>query len=249
MFSVICVYNNKKALEDYLLKSINTQTARFELIAIDNTDNKFKSAASALNYGAGKATSKYLVFVHQDIVFSSNRWLADAEKILNSLPNLGVAGVAGRNTDRFETITNIKDDTNKKSSWNFHIDSPVKVQTVDECLTIIPKSVFDKLQFDKTTCDDWHLYVADYCLSIKKLGLNIFVIPSSLYHVSSGGSFSKKYFDSLRKVLKKHKKDYNLICTPYGRWSPYYPIVLQRVMVIIKFGIRSIWRRSGLKSF
>jgi hypothetical protein len=243
MFSIICVYNNKKSLEDHLLKSLSSQTAKYELIRIDNTKCEFKSAASALNHGAGQAASKYLMFVHQDIDLSLNTWLADAEKILDSLPNLGIAGVAGRVTEKFGTITNITDGTPPKSAGDFRIDSPTQTQTVDECLTIIPKDVFNKLRFDEATCDNWHLYATDYCLSIKKLGLDVFVIPLSLYHASSGASFSNKYYDSLRKVLQKHGKDCRIICAPYGRWSPFYPLLLQKVLLMARLGIRSLLKR------
>lgn len=243
MFSVICVYNNKKAFEDYLLKSLSGQTAKYELIAIDNTTGQFKSAASALNHGAAKAASKYLMFVHQDIDLASNTWLADAEKTLDSLTNLGVAGVAGRVAGKFGTITNIQDGSPPKLAGDFQIDSPAKVQTVDECLAIIPKAVFEKLRFDEAACDDWHLYVTDYCLSARKLGLDVLVIPTTLYHASSGASFSGKYYETLRKVLQKYGKDYKIICAPYGRWSPGYPLLLQRVLLLARLGLRSLLRR------
>jgi GT2 family glycosyltransferase len=248
MFSVICVYNNKKILEECLLKSLGSQTAKYELITIDNAGNDaFRSAVSALNHGAAKATAKYLMFLHQDIDLLSNKWLEETERILDSLPNLGIAGVAGRIVDNKFTISNIKHGIPPKLAGGIQIDSPTKVQTVDECLAIIPNSVFKKLQFDEAVCDDWHLYVTDYCLSVKKLGFDVFVIPMTLYHVSPGYSFSGKYYSTLKKVLEKHKKDYKLICAPYGKWSPFYPLVLQRILWVIRLGIRYLWRKSGLK--
>jgi hypothetical protein len=51
MISVICVYNNKKILDEWLIKSLQNQTAKFELITIDNSRGDFKSAADAIeNY-------------------------------------------------------------------------------------------------------------------------------------------------------------------------------------------------------
>ena len=95
MISVVCVYNNKKIFNNFLLKSLNNQTADFELIGIDNTSNKFKSAAEALNYGGKKATNKYIMFAHQDVSVLQKTWLKDIEKLLDSISNLGIAGVAG----------------------------------------------------------------------------------------------------------------------------------------------------------
>ena len=45
MISIICVYNNQEILEEYLLNGLEYQSNNFELILIDNTDNKYKSAA------------------------------------------------------------------------------------------------------------------------------------------------------------------------------------------------------------
>ena len=55
MISIVCVYNDESVIENWLLKSLKDQTVEFELIKIDNTKNKFKSAAKALNYGGKKA--------------------------------------------------------------------------------------------------------------------------------------------------------------------------------------------------
>ena len=36
MMSIVCVYNNKTILEEYLLKSLKKQTSKYELILVDN---------------------------------------------------------------------------------------------------------------------------------------------------------------------------------------------------------------------
>ena len=71
MISIICVFNDKKVLNECLLESLKNQTANYELILIDNTNRKFKSASEALNYGAKKAKGNYLMFVHQDMFLCS----------------------------------------------------------------------------------------------------------------------------------------------------------------------------------
>lgn len=245
MISAICVYSDKAMLDARLGKSLKTQSTAHEFIAIDNTQGAFQSAASALNHGAIKATGKYLMFVHQDIELSSNDWLSEAEKTLDTLPNLGVAGVAGRITAKFGTISNITHGTPPKPAGDFRIDSPSKVQTVDECLFIVPKSVFGKLGFDESACDDWHLYAADYCLSAGKLGLDVMVIPAAVYHASAGASFSGQYYRTLKKLLAKHGADYKMICGPYGRWQPGIPLALQRAAFFARLGLRWGLKRLG----
>lgn len=224
MISVVCVYNNKKLLDNYLLKSLKKQTVNYELILIDNMQGKFESAAKALNYGGEQAKGKYLMFTHQDVDLYSNSWLEEVKQILDKLPNLGIAGVAGKSKNKEGAITNIKHDSPPRFAGKIQFEKPTKVQTVDECLIIIPKSLFAKLQFDENTCHDWHLYAVDYCLSAKRLGSDIYVIPVFIYHRSSGYSMSEKYFVTLEKVLKKHKEHYNQIYTTNGDWSTRYPL-------------------------
>jgi len=156
------------------------------------------------------------MFVHQDVDLSTNTLLEEVEKMLDELPNLGIAGVAGKSKNKDGVITNIKHDNPPRFAGKIQIGKPTEVQTVDECLTIIPKSVFVKLQFDENACNDWHLYAVDYCLSVKRLGFDSYVIPIFIYHKSSGYSMSEKYFVTLKKVLKKHKSYYNKIYTTMG---------------------------------
>lgn len=195
MISVVCVYNNKKIFNDFLLKSLKYQTVEFELIGINNTSDEFKSAAEALNYGGKKSRNKYIMFVHQDVSFFPNFWLEEIEIFLNSITNLGIAGVAGMsesggsNQERGRNII-----THGKPPqfwlWGNKIQKPEPVQTLDECLIIIPKSIFNVLEFDEKIIVDWHLYAVDYCLSAKEKGFEVYVLPMEIYHLSS--AISKK---------------------------------------------------------
>ena len=252
--SVVCVYNNKRMLNNYTLKSLKNQTSKFELIVLDNTKGRYKSAAEALNYGGQKAKGKYIMFAHQDINLCSNTWLNRAEKILDNIPNLGIAGVAGMsangkiNKERGRNIIKHGDPA-RMWSWGNPIQRPEIVQTVDECLVIIPKSVFNMLQFDEKVCDDWHLYGVDYSLSIKRLGYDAYVIPMFVYHRSSGYSFSDRYYVVLKKILKKHKKHYKRIYTTMGDWKTLYPLSIQKFWRLEKGKVRILLENlKGVKN-
>ena len=235
MISVVCVYNDKAILKDYLLKSLESQTLKHESILINNTRGSFKSAAEALNYGGGKAKGEYIIFVHQDVDLRSSTWLEEAERTLDCISNLGIGGVAGarktKSSKKLEVITNIKHGIMPRNASNVSLRKPEVVQTVDECLVVIPKSLFKMLKFDEKTCDDWHLYAVDYSLNIKNYGLNAYTIPMFVYHRSAGFSFSKKYYQTLRKLLKKHKERYRQIYTTMGNWSTRYPLFMQRKFI------------------
>lgn len=219
MITVISVFNNKDILEERLLKSLNIQNIQYELILVDNSDGKFKSAANALNYGAKNATKDYLMFVHQDVDLLGENCLRNIEEVIDSLEDLGVAGVAGyaKTEGKPVMMSNIQDGY-PPEDVGMNIDGPVEVQSVDECLFIVPRSLFQELKFDEKTCPDWHLYGVDYCLSTKKLGKTIYVIPANIYHASRTVSFSNTYYSTLYNVVNKHGDDYETIDTSCGVW-------------------------------
>lgn len=227
MISVVCVYNNRQILNNCLIKSLKKQNCDSELILIDNTHNKFNSAAKALNHGGSKAQEEYIMFVHQDMELNSPNWLSDVEEMLKSIKDMGVAGVAGRKgrTPR----SNMKHGTTPRSVGIFPQDDPIEVQTVDECLAIVPRSIFQENPFDEETCQGWHLYLADYCLSLKNKGYHVYVVPQSSYHLSIGDSFSNDYYQTLSKIIKKHKNNYKWIYTTTGNWHTTYPLLIQIV--------------------
>jgi len=231
-FSIICAYNNKEILEKFLHSSLEKQTQKYQLILLDNAKNQFKSAAEALNFGAKKAREKYLMFVHQDVRLEDKNWLAKAAQFLEGLKDLGIAGVAGMSENGKDNKSRGRNvikhgEPPAPWSWGNPIKEPEVVQTLDECLLIIPRRVFDKLQFDEETCNDWHLYGVDYCLGVKKMGFSPYVLPLSIYHQSAGSSFSERYYDTLRKLLIKHKDKYKRIYTTMGSWYTFLPIWLQ----------------------
>ena len=226
MMSIICVYNNKEILDEYLLKSLDHQTQEYELILVDNRENKFNNASSALNYGSKKAKGDYLIFAHQDIYFSDKDWIEKTGKTLEKLPKLGIAGVAGKTVDSL-VRGNIKQGIKPEDLTPYKISKPEKASTLDECLFIIPKKVFDKYNLNENTCPDWHLYAVDYVYNITNKGYNAYLIPSELEHRSPGASMSNTYYTTLPNLQKKYLKKV-LIRTCMGDWFTFVPIKVQK---------------------
>lgn len=215
------------------MKSLQLQNMVYEMILLDNTQKKCKSASQALNYCFSKSTGNYLIFIHQDVDLLNENWLKDIYRMIEQIDDLGIAGVAGNKCDEKGIMTNIKHGIPPVWAGGIKIESPQKVQTLDECVMIIPKSIFQLQQFDEKTCDDWHLYGIDYCLGVKSMGKEVYVLPLSLYHRSYGISMSKKYLSTLKKVIEKHKKNYKIICTPMMNWHVSYPFFIQRYLLIL----------------
>lgn len=215
-FSIISVYNDKKSLRDNLLPSLKKQTRNFEQILIDNRNNKqFNSAASALNSAAKKARGKYLLFIHQDIILDDIDWLKKAEVILNQLPDLGIAGVAGL-SKKLIAVGYIDD---AGLTWGKPFKKPQLAQTLDECLFIIPRKVFKKIQFDENNFDHWHCYAVDYSLVVADKGLKVYTLPLKTRHMSRRINMVdlSKY---QARVYKKHQSKYKYVATTCGILTP-----------------------------
>ncbi|HTX60822.1 MAG TPA: glycosyltransferase, partial [Methanobacterium sp.] len=219
--SVICVYNDEESLNEYLLNSLNNQSVEYELILLDNRNGKYKSAPEALNQGGSKAKGDYLMFVHQDVDLKSSNWLIEAEDILINLDNWGIAGVAGV-PENGVLKSNIENGVPPNKPGQ-KINKPSPVQTLDECLIFIPKTIFNKFKFDEKLVG-WHLYSVDYCLNIKKYGFEVFVLPLYIYHRSYMIHYVKEYYDMLKIVLRKYREDYVKINTSCGVWKTNYPL-------------------------
>lgn len=234
MISVVCVSNDEKVLRTCLLRTPPSQDIQYEFINVDNRDGRLNSAAEALNHGDKDAKGKYLMFVPQDITLLSDDVLREAERMMDSLPNAGVAGVAGK-ADDSGVMSNITHGDPPTPAGTRRIEGPEKVQTVDECLVIVPRTVFESLKFDEETCDSWHLYAADCSLSALKRGLDVYVLPLNVHNYQAGRypytnsltGMPEKYHETLRRLLRKHKKDFRRIHPSMGSWSTRWPLRLQ----------------------
>jgi hypothetical protein len=249
MFSVVTVYNNEQKLNENLLDSLRNQTANFELTKLDNTNNKFKSAAEALNYGGMKSRGKYVMFVHQDVKLSDEHWLNRVEKILEGIPDLGVAGCSGK--DANGQAKGFIDDSGQK--WGKPLNKPTLVQTLDESVLIIPKDVFDRLRFDSQNFNGWHGYGADYSLSVTELGLNAYVIPAFIHHYSSSSrrkpSSIRGLFEAQEKLIIKHRRNHKCIYMTCG-FLPTSPTLLLKHPKLIytayqTFGVKNLMKLTA----
>jgi hypothetical protein len=210
LISVICCYNNKDILNNMLYNSIKSQSLDCEFVPINNINNKFKSAAVALNYGASMSSGKYLIFAHQDIVLNDNLCLESLINYFNVNSQL-IIGFAGRNEDS-EVYTNMTHGVKHIYAGEKRVVGLKEVQTLDESFIAISRELFNKYKFDEKTCDNWHLYTVDLCLTLREHNIKSYVVPCNVHHKSSG-MINKGYYDTLDKVVKKHKETFDTIYT------------------------------------
>lgn len=258
MISVVCVYNDREKLRRYLEASLSSQDSTSELVFVDNTSGVFTSAASALNSGAKRCNGEFIMFAHQDVRLIGSDWLSRAEEMLRELSQVGIAGVAGvvegSGPQKDRLRNQIIEHSDPKAVWGNPIKSPELVQTLDECLVFVPRAMFSSLEFDETTCDGWHFYVVDYCLSVMNIGFNVYAIPLMVDHESLGFSDSlslrlsnirhrRAFYRSLQRVLAKHRYNCKIVSTTNGDFRTDIGLlyqILQRAYSAVKRRLRTL---------
>jgi len=212
--SVICCFNNRELLKD-LKNSLNDyHEYNIEWVVIDNLNNAFSSAASALNYGFRKSEGEVLVFLHQDIIFDNPESMTT---IINSALAGNVVGVAGSLKNSGLLISSIYDGPNRERKFNsITIGETKEVQTCDECLIAMTRDVYQRIGgFDEQIFDGWDFYAVDLSLQAKTLGIKTVIVFTELWHRSQGKKNSDwyKYEEELRR---KYRKEYYKINYPCG---------------------------------
>ena len=206
--SVICCYNDKEVLTNMLEHSLNNQNVDVEQIFINNTDNKYSSAAAALNHGASISNGDILCFVHQDIELIDNETIM---KIIYYIEHNDdcILGLAGKAEDNY-LYTNMKQGRDHQYAGEKQIDSLKQGQILDESFVALKKDLFMEYQFDEQTCSNWHLYTVDLCLTLGSNNVYSYVIPCDAYHFSLGNT-GIEFYISLLLVARKHHADYPVI--------------------------------------
>jgi len=208
MISVVCVFHKREMLNRVLLESLSHQ-APHELILVDNTTGWWVSAAHALNTGARLATGKYIMFVHQDVELGSPTYLADVERILDGIPNLGIAGAIGMSEEGRTYEERLRGHvSNCGEGWGNIITKPEPCQTLDELLLVVPRETFQG--FDEETFDHWHCYGVDYALTMNEQCQGVYALPGFVYHRSLATNVAnlRTYH---KRLFYKHHKHYNRI--------------------------------------
>lgn len=206
MISVICCYNKP---EEYkaMCKTLQVQNIPCELIGVDNSNQRFSSAAAALNWGAKQSKGDILVFLHQDIIFSQGNSLQQLLEGILQTPEHVIVGIYGASHEERE-----------KYVGSFQI-----YQTLDECCVAMPRKTWEKYLFNENLCDGWHLYVVELCLRVSNDGALICAKDCGILHLSTG-TVDRNYMKTYRKILQiyKNKKWIATTCKSMPTNMMYY---------------------------
>lgn len=237
MFSVICCYNNKRMydinIKNKMYKVIREFDPDCELIGIDNSNNRFDSAAMALNWGCERAKQGVIIITHQDILVDDS-FVNKLKACLIRLNNNAILGAGGINKEGI--YTNILHSEKKVYAGPYRVDKPIPVDTLDECFFLFSKSCWESYPFNENICDGWHLYAAEMCLNARKNGNEVYVVDLPLYHYSPG-RVDTAYLTTFYKLCKEYENDFRTIRTmnfTCGTRFPFAKLCYKWVRIIFR---------------
>lgn len=226
--SIICCYTNEEQLECLKNSVTGYNNAEIEWVSIDNRDNKYTSAAAALNHGADIARGDIFFFIHQDVEFVDFETI---DRIIRYATEGKVVGVAGKDFTG-EFYSNIYHGEHKEIFDMMPTDVEyVEVMCCDECLIAMSREVYKILRgFDEIHFDGWHFYGVDICVDAVLRGIGVVVVRSGFWHKSEGTKDKVwlKYQDVISKKYRKTKL--KALYYPCG-WCYTGPIKYQMLLM------------------
>jgi hypothetical protein len=207
MISIIICCRTQTISKDLSENIKKTVGCDYELIIIDNSDNRF-SIFEAYNKGIYQSTSPYLCFLHDDIKIYSVGWGNTIIRLFNENQKIGLIGVAGSKIktkmpsawwdcpEDQKVINIIQHFPNKqKEKWKFGFENSqnIEVVTID--------GVFMALRKDQRICfntkiSGFHNYDLNISLEYKRYGYQIMVTNEILLEHFSIGTLNEAWVDS-----------------------------------------------------
>ncbi|MBT2621802.1 glycosyltransferase [Chryseobacterium sp. ISL-6] len=238
------------ALENNIAETIGVP---YEIIKIDNPG--LMGICKAYNMGAEKAKYDYFLFIHEDILFHTDKW---GEKLITHLnrPGTGVIGLAGSSyvpvapsswtvSEKHNFINILQG--NKENAESYLINkvsgNTNPVYAVDGVFLGIKKENFFDFKFDEDI-NGFHGYDLDFTLRVSKR-LQNYVIDNILIQHFSGGNLDKKWLDSNIKIKEKIGSDFQktidnttekkIFSGFLHKYFEYYPINRKTLLFTLKF--------------
>ena len=206
-----------------------------EYIRIDNTNNKFPSLCAAYNEGIQRAKGDILVFMHEDASLETRDWGKVVEKKLKD-ETIGLLGLCGTQhffADNYEWVAA---DRPYLKGWIVHpqmliaralpevsnqlpdnaflmmkfdqTNKDFDVVALDGVFLAARREIFDKIEWDDQTFDDFHFYDMDISMQIRHRGYRIVSTTDIFLIHYTGGVYIKdtisKYGQRFLEKWKAH---------------------------------------------
>jgi GT2 family glycosyltransferase len=230
MISII-ICSRHKTINQSLYNNIKkTCGIPYELIVIDNSENRYSSLASAYNEGVRKSRNAILCFMHDDIVYHTKGWGevilshfqenkvgmigVGGTRYLSNIPSIWWAGGHKYISSVNGTICHNSIDTNRENIKEsvYNVVNPedrvsTRVTILDGLWFCVRREIFDFVQFDDHYYDGFHFYDLDLSMQINKLGFELrSIFNIKLEHISAS-KLDKKWLENCFKFYKKWQSD------------------------------------------
>lgn len=217
MLSIIISSYNENDFARFSENVADTIGIPYEIIKIHNPG--VMGICEAYNKGAAQSKYAYLVFVHEDVIFKSDKWGCTLVKHFQTVENVGVIGVAGAtykpnnltgwylpqhtSLHRTNYYQANKKDPGFYEYCNYNPQASLfsEVVVLDGVFLAVKKHVWRCFPFDETL-NGFHGYDLDFTLSIHSKFKNIVIFNIDLVHYSLGSP----NIDWLRNYLAIHRK-------------------------------------------
>lgn len=194
----------------------STIGCEYELVVIDNSRNEY-SIFSAYNEGIHRAKGDILCFMHEDIIYHTEKWGGMVYDVLRD-ESIGLVGVIGS-----QFLPNkiaswwlcgatkgqiLQGYTNHKGHYSCSLDGEniqqlTDMVVVDGLWFCMNRTLFPQVQFDKTTYNSYHCYDVDICMQVLNLGKRVVALPDLLIEHHSLGNVTTSYYNQLQVFYDK----------------------------------------------
>ena len=222
-----------------------TYLDRFDVTIVRNQVNI--GGIKALNQGLALTQSKYIVVMHNDVIFNTKNWIADAISYMENNNDVGLIGNSG---------------------WKELLDHgdflPNGLVTSVEKYNQKPKGKFEEVSVTDGQCNIlrnigltydesyglMHFYDIDMAMQYKALGFNVFVINGSSQHLAENRKLSTIENKKYKSLTNKNDLNYY-----YERqkiflfkWSHFLPMKLKPIPIRMLTWNRLEYTKKAIKS-
>jgi hypothetical protein len=218
MLSLIVCSVNPALLETMKQSAAATVGVEHEWLVFDNRTTNL-GICEVYNQMAARATFRFLVFLHEDLVFKTNNWGGCLLDIFNNDDSVGLIGIAGSDyksrylsgwysggsgRDYFN-ITHRLNGTDKHlffpQGWE---SGEAEVACVDGVFMACPRSVWELVEFDQHLLKKFHFYDIDFSLRVAGFRKVLVTNRIDLVHLTIGGDFGDKWVEQAFVFHQEH---------------------------------------------
>jgi hypothetical protein len=213
LISIIVCSIRPDVVQEMLNSVKNTIGTEYEVIVFDNRERNW-GICKVYNYCAKQARSKYLCFMHEDVLMEGHGWGAAMAKFADHTQDCGCIGFAGA----YMHIRNMRSwNSGNAGIYNYHsrifdnkkmVDIYPRIthngiifsknmrkshdETFSQCLALdgiflfVSKKIWEQYQFDEQRFTHFHFYDADFSFAIAQHYKNYVYFGANIYHLSAG---------------------------------------------------------------